>query len=348
MSRKTFFRLVLLGMMVWSTPMLATEDDTEQALALDDATLEQRVHYPGWFRLSFLNLREDLDEATRFGKRGLIVYFGQDYCPYCKALIEGNFAKHDIAQYTRRHFDVVAIDIHGSKPLVDFSGASLSESEYAARQRVNFTPTLIFFDVEGREALRLNGFYPPYKFRAALEYVADGHYLKESFSDYLQRANPPLAFEPDGMNEDTLFAPPPYALDRSRLPGEMPLVVFFEQGECHACDVLHTAPMQRPDIRRLLEGFEMVQLDMWADTSVITPKGERTTSREWADKLGLIYTPTLIFFDNDGSEILRVDSVVGFYRLRKVLEYVLDGAYRRGITLPQYRRGQTGGTNGSS
>jgi len=197
---------------------------------------------------------------------------------------------------------------------------------------------LIFYDVDGHEALRQQGYYPPYKFRAALEYVADGYYREESFADYMQRADPPLSFEPEGMTEEDFFSSPPYALDRSHQRADAPLVVFFEQGNCHACDVLHSAPLQDPEIRKKLRRFESVQLNMWADTPVITPAGKHTTSRAWAEKLGLFYTPTLIFFDRQGKEILRVDSVVGFYRLNKVLDYMLDGAYQRGITLQQFRR----------
>ncbi len=92
------------------------------------------------------------------------------------------------------------------------------------------------------------------------------------------------------------------------------------------------------EILKLLAHFESVQLDIASDTPLITPEGERTTSRAWADRLGLFYTPTLIFFNEQGKEIIRVDSVVGFYRLRKVLDYVLSGAHKRGITLQQYRR----------
>lgn len=328
-----------MQMMLAMTPVYVAGQDTDTP-AFDDAQLAQSIHYPGWFQLSFLNLKEDLQDALGFGKRGLIVYFGQEFCPYCQALIEGNFGKRDIELYTKRYFDVVAIDIHGSKKVIDLNGEELSERDYAARERINFTPSLIFYNEKGQEALRLQGYYPPYEFRAALEYVADGHYREEPFPDYFQRANPPLSFEPDGMNEDVLFSQPPYALDR-RIASEMPLVVFFEQGKCHACDVLHSAPLENPEIRRLLQHFESVQLNMWADTPVITPSGEYTTSREWADQLGLFYTPTLVFFDQQGEEILRVDSVIGFYRLRKVLEYVLDGAYRQGITVPYYRRRQS-------
>ncbi len=126
-------------------------------------------------------------------------------------------------------------------------------------------------------------------------------------------------------------------LDRSRFKGERPLVVFFEQGNCHACDVLHTGPLQDDEIRSRLDQMESVQLSYWSDTPVVTPSGERTTARRWAEKLGLFYTPTLIFFDTDGSEIIRVDSVVQFYRLRNVLDYIITGGYREHATFQRWR-----------
>jgi thioredoxin-related protein len=59
------------------------------------------------------------------------------------------------------------------------------------------------------------------------------------------------------------------------------------------------------------------------------------TARQWAEQLGIFYTPTLIFFDDHGHEIMRVDSVVQFYRLRNVLNYILSGAYRE---YPNFQR----------
>lgn len=335
MPRPAVHATLLCLLLALCLNVLAEEGDE---LYFDDAQLEHSAVYPDWFKLSFLHLNEDLQEAVAEGKRGLIVYLGQEYCPYCEALLERNLGRADIARYTRHHFDVVPVDIHGGKEVTDLEGRSSSEAEYAAKEQVNFTPTLIFYDAEGNEALRLQGYYPPYKFLAALEFVADGHYRQEGFSDYLQRADPPLAFEPDGLNREDFFLAPPHALERSRIRAQRPLVVFFEQGDCHACDVLHTSPLQNDELRSLLGELEVVQLDINRDTPVITPSGRRTSSREWARELGLFYAPTLVFFDRRGDEILRVDSVAGFYRLRKVLEYVIDGAYREGITLPQFRR----------
>ncbi|WP_419599962.1 thioredoxin family protein [Thiolapillus sp.] len=129
------------------------------------------------------------------------------------------------------------------------------------------------------------------------------------------------------MVEEDFFLPPPYHLDRSKFPGERPLAVFFEQGNCHACDIMHTQLLRQPAIQELFDAFDSVQLNMRGNEPVITPDGRKLSAREWANSLGVFYAPTLIFFDENGKEIIRVDSVVHFFRLRNVLNYVLSKGY---------------------
>jgi len=331
----------ILVLLLWAvlTPLLAADEGDH--LLFDDQPLTEPLSYPDWFKLSFLDLREDLQEARASGKAGLIVYFGQKYCAYCRQFLEKDLAKEDIRAYMQEHFDIIGIDIHGQNTVTDLEGETLDESHFASRERTNFTPSLIFYDRDGEEVLRLRGYYPPYRFRAALEYVADGHYRHEEFREYLARADVPLVFEPGELSEESFFMPGPYMLDRSRIPGERPLLVVFEQGKCHACDVLHTGPLQEAGIRWRIEQMEAVQLSYWDDTPVVTPSGEHTTARQWAEKMRLFYTPTLIFFDTNGAEIIRVDSVVQFYRLQNVLDFILEGGYREYATFQRWRESRT-------
>jgi thioredoxin-related protein len=329
--------ILLLCWAMLPLTLLAAEEFPE----FDDQPLEEPLGYPDWFKLSFLDLREDLEEVREAGKEGLIVYFGQKYCAYCRQFIEVDLAKDDIRTYLLEHFDIIGIDIHGQNSVTGLQGERLDEGRFATREGTNFTPSVIFYGRDGEEALRLRGYYPPYRFRAALEYVADRHYRHENFREYLARADVPLVFEYGDLSEESFFMPGPYMLDRSRLPGERPLLVVFEQGNCHACDVLHTGPLQEPEIRERIERLEVVQLSYWEDTPVVTPAGKRTTARRWAADMRLFYTPTLIFFDAGGSEIIRVDSVVQFYRLKNVLDYILEGGYREYPTFQRWRESRS-------
>lgn len=313
----------------------ATAAETDP-ISFDDRPKERYIEHPPWFKASFLDLREDLADAVQVGKRGLILYIGQENCPYCEALIKNNFGAADIAEYTQRHFDVIELDLWGSRELTDFDGDQHSEHDFANLHSTNFTPSLMFYDQDAKLVLRLRGYYPPYKFRAALEYVADAHYEKESFRDYLARADPPPKFEMGDLNDQEFFLRPPHMLDRSRVPAQRPLMVFFEQRDCHACDVLHTQPISDPQVRVQLREFDVIQVDMWSKDPVITPDGRKLTVVDWSKELGLFFAPTLVFFDEGGREVMRIASVVHVYRLGRILEYVANRGYRTGLTYQQW------------
>lgn len=294
----------------------------------EDEPLDTDLILPDWFKLSFLELKNDLEDARENKKKGLIVYFGQKDCAYCKAHLEHNWQDPYIVAYTRKNFDVVAIDVRGDRPVAGINGNIYrTEKTYAVANKANFTPTLLFYDLNGNETLRLSGYHPPYQFVAALEYVVDGYYKTENLNDYLARAASFSEYGNEELNSNDVFSPPPYGLDRSLFASQMPLAVFFEKSRCHACDVLHSGPLRNTAILQTMTQLEAIQLDMRSDTPVLTPAGKKLTAKKWAEELGLYYTPTIIFFDEHGKEIIRIDSVVGFYRLNNVLHYVLTKGY---------------------
>ena len=72
------------------------------------------IDIPAWFQETFLDFREDVRDAAKGGKR-LMIYFGQDGCPYCRELMRANFAQKDIVERMRRHFNAVALNIWGDR-----------------------------------------------------------------------------------------------------------------------------------------------------------------------------------------------------------------------------------------
>ena len=332
-QRRGAIRILLLAAsLLCLNTVLADRDDPY--LDFDDTMLEEELVYPEWFKLSLGDLKADISEAAATGKTGIMVYFGQKRCAYCEQFLTENVGAPDIEHYIREHYDIIPVDIWGIEDIMDTNGETYSERELALRYKTNFTPSLVFYDLEGKPVFRLRGYYPPYKFRAALQYVTEGFYKEETFSEYLERAEPGVFFMLAGLNERDFFEEPPYDLDRSKQPADRHLAVFFEQGDCHACDLLHTGPLNTPETLDAIARMEAVQLNMWSDTPVITPDGRETTAREWARELDLFYSPTIIFFDYNGKEIIRIDSVVQYYRLWGVLDYVNKEAYR---TEPDYQ-----------
>lgn len=287
---------------------------------------------PGWFMRSFLDMPEDVAEASRNGKR-LLLYFGQDGCPYCAALFNTNFSQAHIVDYTRKHFDAIEINIWGDREVTDFSGRKLPEKEFAANLQVRFTPTILLIGEKGETVLRINGYYPPHLFLAALQYVAERQEGKTTFREYLAKQSPPPA--KGALHSEPFFAKPPH--DLSKIALGKPLAVFFEQKDCAGCDRMHSEMLGDPDTLKLIRRFHVIQLDRWSEMPVVTPAGRATTARQWADELNVVYVPNVVLFDT-GKEVIRIEAFMKGFHVQSVLDYVASGAYKKQPSLQRFIR----------
>lgn len=287
--------------------------------------------YPAWFKESFLDFAEDIAEAKQAGKR-VMVLFHQDGCPYCNALVERNLSQRDIERTLREHFDVVALNLWGDREIKNVAGHTFSEKSFAQGLKVQFTPTLLFFDERGRVVLRLNGYLPPERFKLALDYVAGRKEAQTTYQQYLAAHTTQAAGE--DMHQEDFFQPPPYDLTRNR-EAARPLAVFFEQRDCPDCDILHAKVLPDKATRDVIRQFDNVQLDMWSNTPVTTPDGTATTAREWAQELKIQYAPTIVLFDETGKEVIRSEAALRVFHVQGLFDYVLSGSYE---TEPEFQR----------
>jgi thioredoxin-related protein len=308
-----------------------------QAAETPPASLEPGMVNPGyhdkpaWFKNSFLDLREDVAEATAAGKR-VILYFYQDGCPYCKKLLDTNFALREIEDKTRKGFDVIAINMWGDREVTDVKGDEVTEKAFASGLRVMYTPTMLFLNEAGDVVLRINGYYPPHRFIAALDYAASRAESRGSFRDYV-KAQAPVAAQ-GKLHQDAGYLQGPYRLDRRA--GGKPLAVFFEQLDCATCDELHLDVLKREESRTQLARFDVALFDMWAKTPLTTPAGKPTTAAEWARELDVQYAPTLVLFDAGGQEVFRAEAYLRAFHIQSVLDYVASGAYREQPNFQRY------------
>ena len=296
------------------------------------------IDVPPWFEDTFLNFPEDVRDAARAHKR-LMLYFGQDGCPYCTQLMQTNFTQRAIVDKTRRHFVAIALNVWGDREVVWTDGKTRSEKEFAAYLKVQFTPTLLFLDERGNVALRLNGYYPPHRFEPALDYVAGHLERKQDFAAYMKTAVKEAAS--GRLHDESFFLGPPYDLRRGA--ESKPLAVLFETTFCSGCDELHHDGFTRPEVRALLARFDVVRLTLSERTPLVTPEGKKTTAEAWARSLGISYTPSIVLFDAGGPEALRVESYLRPFHLAASLDYVASGAWR---TQPSFQRFVQGRTEG--
>jgi thioredoxin-related protein len=289
--------------------------------------------YPSWFAESFLEFSQELANANREGKR-LLIYFGQEGCPYCRQLMQINFSQKDIVELTRKHFVPIALDIWGDRDLTWIDGAKLSEKQLAERLKVQFTPTILLLNERGAIIARLNGYYPPHRFRAALGYAAQKLEDKTTLLNYLKENAPAPAR--NCLTPEPFFASAPYPIPAGSSP--LPLVVLFEHADCASCDALHDVGLANSAVRNELRKFAIVRLDLYGRERVPTIDGTITPEAEWAKRLKIVYAPTLIFFDSRRNEVLRMEADFTAGHLLGALRYVASGAYLKEPHFQRYIR----------
>lgn len=320
MSPKALLALIL----VWPCLVSAAGPGGD---GLEDGMVNPGYHdQPDWFKESFLDIREDVAEAAEASKR-VILYFYQDGCPYCAKMLRENFADQDIVRATHEQFDVVAINLWGDREVTGFQGESTTEKAFAAGLKVQYTPTLLLLDEQGRVVLRINGYFAPHKFHAAVDYVGQRREQKgEKFRDFYLARTPQVAS--GKLHQEPGFLTMPVDLAANRGVSKRPLLVMFEQATCKACDELHQDHLRRADLAKSLTHFDAVILDMWSEQAIKTPDGRELPIKQWATELAVQYAPSLVFFDTNGREVFRTEGYLKSFHVHAVLDYVASGAYR--------------------
>jgi len=317
------FYLFIIAVLSW--PVANAKTEGELAAGMVNPGYQE---HPAWFKVSFLDLFEDIEDAADNNKR-LLIYYYQDGCPYCKKLIQENFSQRDIADKTQKYFDVVAINLWGDKEVI-VGDRTYTEKEFAEALKVQYTPTLLFFNENKKIVFRANGYYPPEKFSALLDYIGKKQETKISYQDYIEKVNPQVS---TGRLHDDINS---VASVTDLTKTTKPLLVMFEQKKCNTCDELHLDILKRKESISLLSRFNVVVFDMWSDQKLIIPSGEKMKIRDWAKKLDIKYAPSLVFFDNKGDEVFRADAYLKAFHTQSVLDYISSGAYKKQSNFQRY------------
>lgn len=315
-----------------------------RAVAFDDSEIKH-IDYPAWFNENAFNdLAEVLAESIANGKKGLFVLFTTEGCSYCDQFIRKSLADPEIASTVQNNFESVGLEIFNDAEMTTPGGETKPVKQFATDEKVQFSPTVLFYGEDGKRIMRLTGYQSPEKFGKALAYVTGEHYRTVSFRHYLladKKAG--AAVQPDQINNkltaDNIFEKPPYALDRSRVPSSKPLLVIFEEADCSECKNFHAQVLSQADVRETLMQFEVVRLDAKDNTtSVLAPDGGKTSAAKWYEHSSFTQAPALLFFDENGNEVLKTDALVLPQRMINSLNYVLDRAYKKGWSYQRYAR----------
>ncbi|MES9992134.1 MAG: thioredoxin family protein [Candidatus Thiodiazotropha sp.] len=147
------------------------------------ATRDPGEHF---FDQSLGDFSEELEVAREEGKKGVLIMFEMDECPFCHKMKTRVLNRVDVQDYFKQHFLIYTVDVEGDVEISDFQGNTMKEKDFAFRyNKVRATPVFGFFDLDGNRIFRFTG---PTKdaqeFLWLGEFVVDDHYKTTKFSRY--------------------------------------------------------------------------------------------------------------------------------------------------------------------
>ncbi|MDY6979737.1 MAG: thioredoxin fold domain-containing protein [Pseudomonadota bacterium] len=157
-------------------------------LVLGSASLaaETRDPYKHFFHETWGDYQEELANAREQGKKGVLIFFEMDECPFCHYMKENVLNRPKVQEYYREHFLNFPVDIEGDVQITNMQGEQKKQKEFAFREnRVRATPVFAFFNLEGERVHRHTGKTSGVEeFMWMGEYVANGIYKDMSFTRY--------------------------------------------------------------------------------------------------------------------------------------------------------------------
>ncbi|MDH3219789.1 MAG: thioredoxin fold domain-containing protein [Gammaproteobacteria bacterium] len=274
---------------------------------------------PVWFKQSFLEIADDVDEASEAGKH-VMLFFQLNDCPYCDRMLRESFEAEPLTRYIRQHFDTIAINVRGDREIAFNEEISVTEKQLSEILEVAATPAILFLNQDNKTIVRVNGYRAPQRFRQVLEFVATRSYQTTSLADYLQAKLDKNVYQ---LRANPLFSE---VNDLSSVDG--PLMVIFEDGSCYDCNEFHDGILAHELVRQEIAPFTVVRLDADSGESIVDVHGNRTTPSGLARKYEMIYRPGVLLFD-EGELLRRHDSLTFPHHFKESLRYVAGGFYRQ-------------------
>ncbi len=303
--------LVLLGLVM---PVFGAETATRGSITGGVAH-----EAPDWFKVSFLDIADDVDDATDEGKH-VLLFFQLNDCPYCDRMLEECFEAEPLRTYIQQHFDTIAINVRGDRDIAFNENISVTEKELSDILKVAATPAILFLDKNNKTVVRVNGYRAPERFKQVLEFVSTKSYQTTRLGDYLQARLDKNVYQ---LRPNPLFSE---IRDLSTVDG--PLMLIFEDGSCYDCKEFHDGILGQELVRKEIEGFTIVRLDASSTETIIDPHGNETTPAKLASKHEMIYRPGVLAFD-DGNLVRRHDSLTFPHHFKESMRYVAGRYYQQ-------------------
>ena len=138
------------------------------------------------FDQSFGDYSEELIEAKEQNKKGVLLFFELDECPFCHSMKTTVLNQPEVMAYLKKHFLVFSIDIEGDVEMTTFSGKETTMKNFSEKDnRVRATPVFAFYDLDGNKVTKHTGPVSDVEEMLWLtEYVVKEEYKRQRFTKF--------------------------------------------------------------------------------------------------------------------------------------------------------------------
>lgn len=145
--------------------------------------------YQNFFDETWGDFKEELDNARQQKKKGILIFFEMDECPFCHYMKMNVLNQPEVQAFYRENFLNFRVDIEGDVEVTNMHGKVMKQKDFAFREnRVRATPVIAFFDLEGNRIFRHTGKTSGVEeFLLMGQYVANGSYKETSFTRYKRK-----------------------------------------------------------------------------------------------------------------------------------------------------------------
>lgn len=287
----------------------------------------ERYDIPSWFTDSFLDISDDVEEASDEDKK-VLLFFHLDGCPYCNAMVNQNFSSGSNKSFIQENFSVIAVNIKGNREITMPDGDAIEEKDLAKLLGIKYTPTILFLDKSGKQIFRTNGYRNPKTFGHTLSYIADNHYIEKTLNEHILKEQSAVY---DFRDHSLLTQVDNFSKINT------PVLMLFEDQGCTGCDYIHQKLLNLETVKEELKKFTFVRVDGNSDKPFIFFDGKEITPRELASKYDLSFRPGFLLFD-EGNKIIEIDNRLYSFHFNTVLNYVSGKHYKEFDTFNDYRR----------
>ncbi|RBQ31755.1 hypothetical protein CRU92_05965 [Arcobacter sp. FW59] len=273
---------------------------------------------PKWFKDSFLEISDDIEEATENNKH-FMIFLDFEGCPYCAKMLKENFVDDNkTSKFIKENFDVIELNLKGSKEVTWIDGDILTEKELTEKLKIQYSPTVLIFGENKNIVAKVNGYRNPADFQNIVEYVQAKIYHKMDLATYLSKVDKKEIYS---FKENKMFKS---LDDLSNL--KTPVAVIIEDKSCVQCEHFHDKVLTNKDVKEEFSKYTVVRLDANSSKEIILPTGEKISPKNFVEKINLDYRPAVLLYD-DGKLISTIDALLFSFHFKEVLRYVSGKHY---------------------